>query len=252
MAGTWPVKTWVDGEIPSKANLNEVGNKLTDLDQHSHTGADGDGSADINPDTVTFDSISEPSTPAAGKLVAWNDGETLKVKDSSGTATVISLATHTHTLSNQTENHHIQDDDDQSSATTWEAFLRDSDSGHNPTTYGAISAKGVTFTPSKAGNSTIIAGSIGGAGQDSGGNAVASNTPYLKMSVGGSQKLETSRSYSTSTAFNKISGGHNDVWVEEDDTASSKEYKVEFKVGRSGGDASWSHWSAMSVVEVGF
>ncbi len=63
---------------------------------HAHTGALGDGAADINPDTVTLDSISEPSTPATGKLILWVDTETLKVKDSAGTSTAISLLGHTH------------------------------------------------------------------------------------------------------------------------------------------------------------
>lgn len=98
MAGIWPVKTWADGEIPNKTNLNEVGNKLTDLDQHGHTGADGDGSENINPDTVTLDDISEPSAPGANKVLVYSASETAKVRaGAAGSSIAISLATHTHT-----------------------------------------------------------------------------------------------------------------------------------------------------------
>ena len=95
--GTWPPTKLQTGEMVDDEFLNDNwSDNLTDLDQNAHTGASGDGSENINPDTVTFDSISEPDTPAAGKLVVWVDGETLKVKDSSGTVTVVSLEGHTH------------------------------------------------------------------------------------------------------------------------------------------------------------
>lgn len=94
---TWPPTKFQTGQMADDDFLNaNWRDNLTDLDQNAHTGASGDGSAALNPDTVTIDSVSEPSTPAAGKLVIWVDGETMKVKDSSGTVTVVSLEGHTH------------------------------------------------------------------------------------------------------------------------------------------------------------
>ena len=96
--GTWPVKTWVNGEIPNKTNLNEIGSKLTDLDQHAHTGADGDGSAALNPDTITFDDQgSTPAAPGASKVVVFSESEVAKVRaGASGAAVAMSLVTHSH------------------------------------------------------------------------------------------------------------------------------------------------------------
>ena len=108
--GTWPVKTWVNGEIPTKTNLNEIGSKLTDLDQHAHTGADGDGSAALNPDTITFDDQgSTPAAPGASKVVVFSESEVAKVRaGASGAATVISLANHTHTQASGASNTNTQ------------------------------------------------------------------------------------------------------------------------------------------------
>jgi hypothetical protein len=85
------------GDMINAAWLNTYGrDNFNAQSSHAHTGALGDGSADINPDSVTLDSVSEPATPASGKLVLWVDTETAKVKDSSGTVTAISLEGHTH------------------------------------------------------------------------------------------------------------------------------------------------------------
>jgi hypothetical protein len=95
--GTWPPTKLDTGDMVDDNFLNDNwGDNLTELGQNAHTGASGDGSAAINPATVTLDSSSAPSTPAAGKLVMWVDGETLKVKDSTGTVTAVSLEGHTH------------------------------------------------------------------------------------------------------------------------------------------------------------
>lgn len=100
----WPSKTWVDGEIPDKGDLNGVGDQLNDLDQHAHTGADGDGSENINPDTVTLDDISEPDAPGANKVLVYSASEVAKVRaGAAGSSINISLATHTHTQGSEAE-----------------------------------------------------------------------------------------------------------------------------------------------------
>lgn len=93
----WPatLRTYETGFMDNAENLNEqIRDVHIVLGENAHSGAPGDGSEHIVPDTVTFGSISEPGTPAADKIVWWVDGETLKIKDSSGTVTAVSLEGH--------------------------------------------------------------------------------------------------------------------------------------------------------------
>ena len=96
MAWSSTVKQIV-GNMVNSSYLNTYHrDRLDFLSTHTHTGAAGDGSVSLALATVTIDSSSAPSTPAAGKLVMWVDSETVKVKDSSGTGTAVSLEGHTH------------------------------------------------------------------------------------------------------------------------------------------------------------
>jgi hypothetical protein len=67
------------------------------LGPHAHSGAAGNGTSNLaGLDSATLASDSAPSTPSSGTIILWVDGEILKVKNSSGTVSIISLAGHTH------------------------------------------------------------------------------------------------------------------------------------------------------------
>jgi hypothetical protein len=101
MAWTTP-KTWADGDIPDAADLNtHIKANLDALSTHAHSGAAGDGSAALAPiSTVTFaNQGSTPAAPGSAKVAVFSESETMKVRaGASGSATVISLAGHVHTL----------------------------------------------------------------------------------------------------------------------------------------------------------
>ena len=101
MAWTTP-KTWADGDIPDAADLNtHIKANLDALSTHAHSGAAGDGSAALAPiSTITFaNQGSTPAAPGSAKVAVFSESETMKVRaGASGSATVISLAGHVHTL----------------------------------------------------------------------------------------------------------------------------------------------------------
>ena len=96
MAWTTP-QLYETGDLIDAATLNaQLKGNLDVLGAHAHTGAAGNGAAALGAlNTLTHGSISEPSTPAAGNITLWVDGTTLKVKNSAGTVTEISLEGHT-------------------------------------------------------------------------------------------------------------------------------------------------------------
>lgn len=97
MAWTTP-QLFETGDMIDAAILNaQLKGNLDVLGAHGHSGAAGNGAVALGAlNTLTHGSISEPSTPAAGNIILWDDGTTLKVKDSAGTVTAISLEGHTH------------------------------------------------------------------------------------------------------------------------------------------------------------
>ena len=97
MAWTNP-QTYQTGDLVDAAILNaQLKGNLDVLGAHAHSGAAGNGAAALGAlNTLTEASISEPSTPDSGNIILWVDGTTLKVKNSSGTVTAISLEGHTH------------------------------------------------------------------------------------------------------------------------------------------------------------
>ena len=97
MAWTNP-QTYQTGDLVDAAILNaQLKGNLDVLGAHAHSGAAGNGAAALGAlNTLTEASISEPSTPDSGNIILWVDGTTLKVKNSSGTVTAISLQGHTH------------------------------------------------------------------------------------------------------------------------------------------------------------
>jgi hypothetical protein len=101
MAWTTP-KTWADGDIPDADDLNtHIKDNLNVVSTHAHSGAAGDGSADLSGlDTETFDNQgSTPAAPGSNKVKLFSESETLKIRaGASGAATAISLTNHTHTL----------------------------------------------------------------------------------------------------------------------------------------------------------
>jgi len=97
MAWTTP-RTFQTGDLIDDDMLNaQLKGNLDVLGSHTHTGAAGNGASDLaGLDSVTLASDSAPSTPSSGTIILWVDSETLKVKNSSGTVTTISLEGHTH------------------------------------------------------------------------------------------------------------------------------------------------------------
>jgi hypothetical protein len=102
MAWTTP-KTWADGDIPDADDLNtHIKDNLNVVSTHTHSGAAGDGSADLSGlDTQTFDNQgSTPAAPGSNKVKLFSESETLKIRaGASGAATALSLTSHSHSLS---------------------------------------------------------------------------------------------------------------------------------------------------------
>ena len=100
MAWTTP-KTWADGDIPDADDLNtHIKDNLNVVSTHTHSGAAGDGSADLSGlDTQTFDNQgSTPAAPGSNKVKLFSESETLKIRaGASGAATALSFSDHTHT-----------------------------------------------------------------------------------------------------------------------------------------------------------
>jgi hypothetical protein len=97
MAWTTP-QLYETGDLIDAATLNaQLKGNLDVLGAHTHTGAAGNGAAALGAlNTLTETSISAPSAPDSGSIILWVDGTTLKVKNSAGTVTAISLEGHTH------------------------------------------------------------------------------------------------------------------------------------------------------------
>ena len=97
MAWTTP-QSYETGDLIDAAILNaQLKGNLDVLAPHAHTGAAGNGAAALGAlNTLTEASISEPSAPDSGSIILWVDGTTLKVKNSAGAVTAISLEGHTH------------------------------------------------------------------------------------------------------------------------------------------------------------
>ena len=97
MAWTAP-RTFQTGDLIDDDMLNaQLKGNFDVLSSHAHSGAAGNGASDLaGLDSATLASDSAPSTPSSGTIILWVDSETLKVKNSSGTVTTISLEGHTH------------------------------------------------------------------------------------------------------------------------------------------------------------
>ena len=97
MAWTTPQRDET-GDLLDAATLNaQLKGNLDVLGAHTHTGAAGNVAAALGAlNTLTETSISAPSAPDSGSIILWVDGTTLKVKNSAGTVTAISLEGHTH------------------------------------------------------------------------------------------------------------------------------------------------------------
>ena len=137
MAWTNP-KTWADGEIPDEDVMNtHIRDNLNALSTHSHSGAAGDGSADLaGVDSITTDDQgSTPSAPGSNKVIIFSEGGVLKMRaGASGSALTFSTTDHTHTVSEST----------QTSATS-------TSSTSTATSYAGGSAQqSVTFTPTSS------------------------------------------------------------------------------------------------------
>jgi hypothetical protein len=137
---------------------------------------------------------------------------------------------------------------DNAHSSSLEATLHDG--GSNPTSYGNIPNKTVTFTPT-AGNSVVISASVFGWVTDSDSNGSATGTAYASIIVGGSEKKVVSNDFSVTSSGGLAAGAAATIYVWESAVGSSTAFGARFKIGRSGGDGTHCAGSASSAVEVG-
>ena len=100
-----PVHVWKvaqmggDGTDTGDVDMNEeVRDRFEMLSDHVHAGSDGEGSADIVPDSVQFTDQSDLAAPGAGKTVVWSNGGRLKQRaGAGGSVEIIQEAHASHT-----------------------------------------------------------------------------------------------------------------------------------------------------------
>ena len=121
---------------------------------------------------------------------------------------------------------------------------------NNPTSYGNIPNKTVTFTPT-AGNSVAISGSCYGWVQDSDSNGTGRGWSYVSILVGGAEKKVVSNEFTTSITNGYASGGVGTIYIHEDAAGSSTAFGARFKIVRESGDGTHGIFSSTTAVEIG-
>lgn len=86
------------GDIVTAAHLNTYHrDNLNDMSDHKHSGAPGDGSANLTRMfTITFDHISDPAAPGLGKTILYAKAGGLFFRRDTGAVTQLSIVGHTH------------------------------------------------------------------------------------------------------------------------------------------------------------
>ena len=106
MARTWitPVHIFQvnemlgDGTTGTDVNVNEeIRDRMTMLTDHVHSGAVGEGSANLTLSSTQFTDGSTPSAPASGKTISWTGAGRLSQRASGGAAQIIQEAHSSHT-----------------------------------------------------------------------------------------------------------------------------------------------------------
>ena len=251
MAWTTP-RTWADGEIPTAALMNtHVRDNLNAVSTHTHSGAAGDGSAALSSvDTITLaDQGSTPSAPGSNKIILFSESGVLKQRvGASGSATVISVTGHGHTIE---EKHRSASQDSLNEGTSSTYGSLSAATASNRSAYATAECS-ITRTPGAANRAIVVTASwfclltfslTGG----------VSGTVYIRIMAGGSQKVETSaaRSYGSLTG-----GGHGEsistYHVEEDAAVSEVVWTMQDKVtGISGNEGSVHYGPVLQLIEVG-
>tara|TARA_R110002110_G_scaffold43035_4_gene134328 strand:- start:617 stop:949 length:333 start_codon:yes stop_codon:yes gene_type:complete len=106
MARTWIMPVHIfqvnemlgDGSTGTDINVNEeIRDRMTMLSDHVHSGAVGEGSANLTLSSTQFTDVSTPSAPASGKTIIWTGSGRLSQRTNGGAAEIIQEAHSAHT-----------------------------------------------------------------------------------------------------------------------------------------------------------
>jgi len=87
-----------DGTDTADVDMNEeVRDRFEMLTDHDHSGAAGEGSADITLGSILFTDQSSLAAPASGKTVIWTEGGRLSQRTNGGSVEIIQEAHASHT-----------------------------------------------------------------------------------------------------------------------------------------------------------
>ena len=87
-----------DADDSTDVDMNEeVRDRFEMFTDHVHDGSDGEGSADIVPDSVQFTDQTDFDAPASGKTIIWTNGGRLKQRTNAGSVEIIQEAHASHT-----------------------------------------------------------------------------------------------------------------------------------------------------------
>ena len=86
-----------DADATTDVDMNEeVRDRFEMLSDHPHSGAAGEGSAAMTPNTVLFTDQAELDAPASGKTIIWTTGGRLKQRTNGGSTEIIQEAHASH------------------------------------------------------------------------------------------------------------------------------------------------------------
>lgn len=151
---------------------------------HTHSGASGDGSAALAPNTVLFTDRSDEDAPASGKTILWTNSGKLHQRTNGGSAEEFSVAGHTHAIAQKQEfTDHSHEVIGSSPAGLAGGGYTDSPS------YGATytTKRTITMTPTSA--DSLMAASLTCSIENGSGNA-GKKLAYMRLAIDSTQKFE--------------------------------------------------------------
>ena len=229
--GTWPPPSWTDDERVTVAiMLARVSGPFTDMESHAHSGAAGDGSAALTPNTVLFTDQADEDAPASGKTILWTNSGKLHQRTNGGSAEEFDVVGHTHTLQQISEAaDHGQD--------------TESENDFGPTTSLAVSdtyedtGMAVTMTPASAKNAVVSA--YGAVFTNATPVGVEANATYnLRLLAGGVQKEELSITIQSDDGSDFWYEACRGAFTNIDGAASSTIFKTQWKIHDNSGSHS--------------
>ena len=242
--GTWPPPSWTDDERVTVAiMLARVSGPFTDMESHAHSGAAGDGSAALTPNTVLFTDQADEDAPASGKTILWTNSGKLHQRTNGGSAEEFDVVGHTHTLQQISEAaDHGQDTESENDIASLEEVSVSA-------TY-QDTGETVTMTPASAKNAVVVAyGQVFGDGTNTATEA-GPNTYWLRLLVGGVEKEEltiTIQSDDGSDFWYEVARG---AFTNIDGAASSTIFKTQWKTHDNTGGHSHQRLTKLGYIHV--